>query len=122
MENALRNLWDYSYLGACSLAELSLVHSHLPQGPVTHLDRGKGVHVALKDAIEKLHPAGENPRDPPPREWYAYLILFGAYLEDRLNRDIMAQLYISEGTFNRTRRSAIRSVTRVLEEMEAALH
>jgi hypothetical protein len=56
-----------------------------------------------------------------PREWHPYLILHGAYLEDRLNRDIMSQLYISEGTFNRTRRSAIRSVRRMLQEMEAAL-
>ncbi len=122
VENALRNLWDYSYLGTSSLTELELVHSQLPQGPVTHLDRGKGVHHVLHDAMEKLRPQGEKPGDPPPREWYAYLILHGAYLEDRLNRDIMAQLYISEGTFNRTRRSAIRTITRVLEEMEAALH
>ena len=122
VENALRNLWDYSYLGASSLSELRLVRSSLTQGPVTHLDRGKGVHKALTDAVEKLRPIGEKPSDPPPREWYAYLILYGAYLEDRLNRDIMAQLYISEGTFNRTRRSAIRTITRVLEEMEAALH
>jgi hypothetical protein len=122
VENALRNIWDYSYLGATSLAELSLVLSHLPSGPVTHIDRGKGVHAVLREAVEKLHPVGDKPNNPPPREWYAYLILYGAYLEDQLNRDIMSQLYISEGTFNRTRRSAIRSVTRVIEEMEAALH
>jgi hypothetical protein len=48
--------------------------------------------------------------------------LHDAYIEDQLNRDIMSKLYISEGTFNRTRRSAIRSVTRALEEMEAAQH
>jgi len=48
--------------------------------------------------------------------------LHGAYLEDKLNRDILSHLYISEGTFNRTRRSAIHSVTRMLKEMEAVLH
>jgi hypothetical protein len=30
----------------------------------------------------------------------------------------MSQLYISEGTFNRTRRRAIRSVAKALQEME----
>jgi hypothetical protein len=34
------------------------------------------------------------------------------------NRDIMGKLYISEGTFNRTRRTAIRSLARTLAEME----
>jgi hypothetical protein len=43
-------------------------------------------------------------------------------MEDRLNREIMSQLYISEGTFNRTRRAAIRSVARLLGEMEARYH
>jgi hypothetical protein len=32
----------------------------------------------------------------------------------------MSELYISEGTFNRTRRRAIRSITKILEEMERA--
>jgi hypothetical protein len=30
----------------------------------------------------------------------------------------MSKLYISEGTFNRTRRRAIRAVARAIEEME----
>ena len=33
-------------------------------------------------------------------------------------RDIMSKLYISEGTFNRTRRVAITSLARALIEME----
>ena len=32
----------------------------------------------------------------------------------------MLKLYISEGTFNRTRRAALRSVARTLGEMEQA--
>jgi hypothetical protein len=42
-------------------------------------------------------------------------------MEEISNRDIMLKLFISEGTFNRTRRAAIRSVARTLGEMEAAL-
>jgi hypothetical protein len=79
------------------------------------------VYSVLTEAVEKLRPVDGKPEYPIPREWHPYLILHDAYIEDKLNRDIMSRLYISEGTFNRTRRSAIRSVTRVLEEIEVAL-
>ncbi len=119
VENALRNLTDYAYLGEHPLAKLNLVAYRLPAGATTHLDRGKLVYTILAEAIEKLRPEGKLPPDPPPAEWYPYLILHEAYLEGIPNRDIMARLYISEGTFNRTRRAALRAVTRTLEEMEA---
>ena len=120
VENALRNLYDYAFLADTRLAELSLVDRRLSQGQVTHLERGKVVHEILLGAIDKLCPGQTLPRDPPPREWYPYLILRQAYVEEVSNRDIMQRLYISEGTFNRTRRSAIRSLARALGEMEAA--
>lgn len=122
VEVALRNLYDYAYLGDTPLVELKLVHERLPAGAETHIDQGKAVHTIITEAVGKLRPEGQRPAEPPPREWHPYLILHDAYLEDRLNRDIMSRLYISEGTFNRTRRSAIRSLARALEEMEAALH
>ena len=121
VEAALRRLYDYAYLADTELVDLKLVRNCLPQGQVTHLERGKAVHATLMEAIEKLRPETISPHDPPPREWYAYLILREAYVEEKPNRDIMSRLYISEGTFNRTRRSAIRSVARALGEMEAAL-
>jgi len=40
------------------------------------------------------------------------------HVPDELNRDIMSKLYISEGTFNRIRRRAVRGVAKALEEME----
>ncbi len=121
VEDALRNLSDFAHLGDSLLADLRLVRSHLPKGGVTHLDRGKAVYTTLTMALEKLQPDGEMASNPPPREWYPFLILHQAYMEDIANRDIMSYLYISEGTFSRTRRAAIRSVARALEEMEAAL-
>ena len=87
-------------------------------GEVTHIDRGKAVNKVFSEAVNKLRPDSDSPDDPPPREWYPYIILKEAYFEDKLNRDIMSRLYISEGTFNRTRRAAIRSVARVISEME----
>jgi hypothetical protein len=30
---------------------------------------------------EALHPAGPRPREPLPREWYNYVVLYDAYVE-----------------------------------------
>ena len=120
VEDALRNLSNYAHLGEHPLAKTKLVKARLLPGTVTHLDRGKAVYRVVAEAVEKLRPDGGIPADPPPREWYPYLILQSAYLEDVPNRDIMSRLYISEGTFNRTRRAALRAVTQALEEMEIA--
>jgi hypothetical protein len=118
VESALRNLYDYSFLADTALSELKLVDARLPQGAITHLDRGKIVHEVMLEAMEKLRPSNGTSQNPPPREWYPYLILRDAYVEERPNREIMLRLFISEGTFNRTRRSAIRSLARALGEME----
>jgi len=122
VENALRNLTDYAYLGDTKIAMLSLVQLRLSADEGTHLDRGKAVYRVISNAIEKLRPdENDLPKYPIPREWHAYLILHDAYVSDKPNRDIMSKLYISEGTFNRTRRAAIRSIARALEEMEATI-
>jgi hypothetical protein len=121
MENALRSLYDFAVLADSPLAGLSLVQSRLVHRPVTHLERGKAVYDLTLEAIQKLAPGSGSPHDPPAREWYPYLILKAAYIDGIPNRDIMMKLYISEGTFNRTRRSAIRSVARALGEMEMDL-
>jgi hypothetical protein len=121
LEDALRNLYDYTYLGDTSLATMGLTRAQLSQEQVTCLERGKAVHEIILESIEKLRPGESTPRDPPPREWYPYLILRDAYIEEISNREIMMRLYISEGTFNRTRRSAVRSLARAMGEMEAAL-
>ena len=73
----------------------------------------------MLEALEQLKPSREIPqRDPLPREWYPYVILHDAYVEEIQNREIMSKLYISEGTFNRTRRAAISSLARAMAEME----
>lgn len=122
VEDALRHVADYAYLGDHALTQFKLVKSKVAVDAITHLDLGKAVYNVLAEAIEKLRPDDALPGDLPPREWYPYLILHDAYLEDIPNRDIMSRLYISEGTFNRTRRAALRAVTRALEEMEAVLN
>ena len=118
VEKAFRRLSDFAQLGENPLASLKLVSDCFQDEAVTHLDRGKMVHQILLSALEKLRPDEAQPGRPPTREWYPYLILHRAYVEDIDNRDIMQRLYISEGTFNRTRRAALRAVTRTLTEME----
>jgi len=117
-ENALRNLFDYVYLADTPIAEMELVRQRMAGEKKTHLERGKTVQAVMLEALEQMRPAGDVPRDPPPREWYPYVILHDAYVNGKQNRDVMSRLYISEGTFNRTRRAAISSLARALVEME----
>ena len=123
VEDALRRLHDFTYLGEHDLARLRVVEWYVRDGNdgfVTHIDRGKAVSGILEQAVQKLRPAGKEPDAyaVPPRAWHQYITLYDAYVLGELNRDIMSKLYISEGTFNRTRRRAVRGVAKALEEME----
>jgi hypothetical protein len=123
VEDALRRLYDFTYLGEHDMARLSIVDWHLKNGDdqfVTSIDRGKAVSEILVEAVSKLRPEGNAPEryTVPPREWRQFTILHDAYVMGELNRDIMSKLYIGEGTFNRTRRRAVRGVARALREME----
>ena len=123
VEDALRQLHDYSYLGEHALAQLAVVDWELARRDhefLTHIDRGKALSEVLVRAVGKLRPGGPEParHSVPPREWQPYAILYDAYVLGELNRDIMSRLYVGEGTFNRTRRRAIRAVARALQEME----
>jgi len=120
VEDVLRHLHDYPYLGEHALARLRIVELRLAAGKgdfVTYLDRGQALHDVLLSAIDKLKPRGAPP-SPLTREWHQYIILHDCYLLGNSNRDVMAALFIGEGTFNRARRRAIRGVTRALGEME----
>jgi len=121
IEAILRNLHDYAFLGESEIASSKLVETRFPDNDFTYLDRGKIVHNIVEEAVARLRPDKGIPSEIPTREWYPYMILHQAYFEDKLNRDIMSYLYISEGTFNRTRRSAIRAVARALAELETQL-
>jgi hypothetical protein len=110
VEDALRHMQDYIQLGQSPLAEWAKVQGR------SHVERGKQVQQLLTDAIESFRPAEKRPGEPLPRVWYNYAVLHDAYVEGAQNREIMARLYISEGTFNRTRRNALRGLARLLIE------
>lgn len=110
VEDALRHLPDTITLGQSPLADVLSITAE------THIERGKQLQELLMDSIELLKPAEERPPEPLPRIWYNHAVLNDAYVESVQNREIMARLYISEGTFNRTRRNAIRGLARLLVE------
>jgi hypothetical protein len=123
VEDALRQLHDFSYLGEHTLAQLHVVKLRLKSRGddfSTHIDRGKAVSEIVLQALGKLRPASPEPaaHTIPAREWTPFITLYDAYVLDVPNRDIMSRLYISEGTFNRTRRRALRGVAKALREME----
>ncbi len=110
VEESLRHLPDTITLGQSPLADKMKLDAD------THIERGKQLQQLIMDSIELLKPAKERPPEPLPRVWYNHAVLYDAYVEGVQNREIMARLYISEGTFNRTRRNAIRGLARVLVE------
>ncbi len=110
VEEGLRHLPDAISLGQSSLAEKLAVEGG------SHVERGKRLQQILTDSIELLRPAEKRPPEPLPRAWYNHAVLYDAYVEGVPNREIMARLYVSEGTFNRTRRNAIRGLARLLIE------
>jgi hypothetical protein len=113
VEEALKNLSDYTSLAESPLiVELGVVRS-------PYIESAKALREKLIQAIETLRPSGNRPRDLSPREWHSYIVLYDAYIEDVPNREIMARLYISEGTFNRQRRKALNAVARALMEMKS---
>ena len=114
VEDGLRNLSDIITLGQSPLVKELKIKGK------THLDNGKGLREELVKTIETLRPEGSRPGEPLPREWENYVVLHDAYIEGVANREIMARLYISEGTFNRIRRKALRGVARYLLEKKQA--
>jgi hypothetical protein len=110
VEEGLRHLSDYIALGQLPLASQMNITGE------SHIECGKQLNKLLIDSIESLRPAEKRPPEPLPRVWYSYAVLHDAYVEGVPNREIMARLYISEGTFNRTRRNALRGLARLLSE------
>jgi hypothetical protein len=115
VEQALRALSDYAVLGRSELV------NQLTLRPASQIEHAKAMRQILIDAIERLRPCDEVPTRTVPRAWYAYTILHDAYVNDVPNRQIMSKLYISESTFNRQRRNALRAVaTTIWESRQSA--
>ena len=112
VEDGLRHYSDYTVLGQSPLAKWAGIDAG------SHIERGKRLQKFLEQSIESFRPAGARPPEPLPRVWYSYVVLHDAYVEGVPNREVMARLYISEGTFNRTRRTALRALARSMMEKD----
>lgn len=125
VEDGLRHLHDFPYLGEHALGKLRAVEERFAgRGDgATFIERGKAVSELLTQSVNALRPAGAEPKGNqiPPREWHLFVILNDSYVRQEPNRNIMSRLYISEGTFNRTRRRALRALAKTLAEMEARM-
>ncbi len=123
VEDALRHLDDYPFLAKHPLAKLHIVDrlsTNQTGDAVTSLDRGRMLHQVILLALDKLRPSGAEPKTGqiPPREWLHYTIINDSYVRNQATRDVMARLYIGEGTFNRTRKRAVRGIATAILEME----
>jgi hypothetical protein len=114
VEDGLRHYSDYIALGQSALANWVGINA------ASHVERGKQLQMFLAECIDLLRPSGTRPPEPFPRVWYSYVVLHDAYVQGVPNREIMARLYISEGTFNRTRRNALRGLARLMLERKNA--
>lgn len=126
VEDALRHLHDYPYLGEHTLSSLNGVENALKRrnddAPITFLDRGKTLSELLVALLGELKPETPAPKSDQivPREWQLYTILYNSYVLEEPNREVMSKLYIGEGTFNRARRRALRAVAKSLAQLEAS--
>jgi hypothetical protein len=114
VEDGFRMLHDYSNLGKSPLVELLKVSRG------SHIEAGRQVHQHLLETLELLRPEESRPAEPIPRTWHNYLVLRDAYMHRVSTSEIMARLYISSGTYYRTRRKALRSISRALIERSAS--
>jgi hypothetical protein len=110
------------YLGKHPLTQLLVVRSRWEGKikPITSLERAKTLSAFLTQTIEQLRPGGAPPgrASVPHREWHSYLILHHAYVLAEHNYNIMHWLHIGEGTFHRSRRSALQIVALTVAELE----
>jgi GAF domain-containing protein len=126
VEDALRHMHQFAYLGQHPVAQLQVVEQLAQENAtkagiaVTHVERGKALHQLLVQAVEKLRPGEKAPakHEVPARQWQPYLILHHSYIQGELTTDIMSWLYISESNYNRKRKHAAQSVAKTIQEME----
>ena len=125
-QEALRRLNNPAALGACALApripRTLSAFSDPPRGsPSEHtpLQRARALRAVLIACIERLKDAGG--AGSTEAERVRYVILYDEYVLGRPNNQIMTRYSISESTFHRYRREAIRALASELARQEEIL-
>lgn len=119
LPDALHHLHDYSLLGTHPLVHLRAVAPLVvhDRTPLTHVDRGRALSRLLQTAIDELLPDVESAG--LGRETHFHAILSQAYREGKENREIAANLAISERTFYRELKRALAALAQILWDMES---
>lgn len=118
VEEALEHLFDFSYLGNHPLSLLACVQPYLPKdGRLSHLDRGRALHLTLREAINRLRPDASVEAASDAARFYSVLDL--AYVKGESNESAANHLQISVRTFYRARHRAIQIVTQILKDWQA---
>ena len=106
------------YWGGPKLTTSPLLSLHIVERAVREYDGNviKGLRAVLKQAIERLRPAGQRQMTTP--EWILYNILELKFLQGRKVREIALRLAMSESDLYRKQRIAIEAVAQTLVEME----
>lgn len=119
LPDALGHFYDFSYLGTHPLAQLSVISRLIvhDQTPLTHVDRGRALSRALQVAVDELKPNEGQARNG--REARFYSILHQEYCEGKENSEVALNLAISERTFYRDRKRALRTLAQILTDMES---
>jgi hypothetical protein len=123
VEECLRKLDDFAFLGEHALSSLAVVASGVGErlGAVNSpVERGKALRSLLLAAIETLRPEGSEPprHAVAPRVWQPYIALVDPYVRNTLTREAWLRLDVSEKTFHRIRGRAIAAVARTLYAQE----
>ncbi|MGI9146222.1 MAG: hypothetical protein ACR2IK_06725, partial [Chloroflexota bacterium] len=118
VEGALRHLND---LPSLSQHTLLFELPEIAEMPGTPLERAAGLRQELEQAIERLRPPGARPSPGGGAlgGWLHYLVLKEAYVDGRLNKQIMQRYALSEGTFHRARRRAVDAIASDLAQRVA---
>lgn len=115
--DALKHLWDYSYLGKHPLARLNAVRRRMHnRSEVSHVDVGRAVSDLLQAAIGNMKPT--NDQGEFSRERYYHTILTKAYVEGTENKAIADSLNIGERTLYRYCTRAVQVVAQILRDWE----
>jgi len=113
VKDALSHYWGGPRLSQNPLTGLQVVQQAMTE---EDKDATQAVRSVLRDAVERLRPAGERRFTT---EWLLYNILEMKFLQGHKVREVAARLALSEASFYRKQRTAVEEVVRVLLEMEA---
>jgi tetratricopeptide (TPR) repeat protein len=114
---ALRNIRRLDLLAKCSLVDLKIVDAEAGSKK-SNLDRARVLQKLLISAIDTLKPSFTNTTDLSDKQFRAYLVLSGKYIEKSSTQQITTRMAIQRSTFFSEQSQAIDQLVDVLRDWE----